>query len=133
MITETLSLIGFLILLNVVLARILFGVTPARLWQRWRDNRRPKEALPSRLVSKRHEVHTRKDSDGDPWHYTEYFATFLVLIRDEQLEFEVDGQEWGLLAEGDQGTLTRQGSRYFGFQREVGSVWGAGQGQQSSS
>jgi hypothetical protein len=115
--TTTLSLVGFLILTNAFLAYILFDVTPSGLLQRWRDNAQPKEDLPSRLVSKRHEVHTTKDSDGDPWTFTQYFATFQVLMRDEHLEFPIDGQEWGLLVEGDEGTLSRQGTRYFGFRR----------------
>ncbi|MFD2878527.1 DUF2500 domain-containing protein [Paenibacillus rhizoplanae] len=32
-------------------------------------------------------------------------------------EFKVEGQEYGMSAEGDQGILTYQGTRYHGFQR----------------
>jgi len=34
-------------------------------------------------------------------------------------EFELAGEESGLLVEGDGGTLTHQGTRYHGFQRQA--------------
>lgn len=34
------------------------------------------------------------------------------------MEFAMDGAEYGLLAEGDRGRLTFQGTRYLGFERE---------------
>ena len=36
----------------------------------------------------------------------------------DRMEFSVSGQEYGLLAEGDRGKLTFQGTRYLGFERE---------------
>jgi hypothetical protein len=33
------------------------------------------------------------------------------------MELRVDGEEYGLLVEGDQGLLTFQGTRYLGFER----------------
>ena len=34
------------------------------------------------------------------------------------MEFAIRGTEYGLLAEGDRGKLTFQGTRYLGFQRQ---------------
>ena len=48
--------------------------------------------------------------------YTHYYATFEVESGD-RMEFELRGSEYGLLAEGDLGKLTFQGTRYLGFER----------------
>ena len=37
----------------------------------------------------------------------------------ERKEFHVSGKEYGLLAEGDSGKLTFQGTRYKGFERTI--------------
>ena len=47
---------------------------------------------------------------------TTYYATFQVESGD-RMEFSVSGAEYGMLAEGDQGSLTFQGTRYLGFER----------------
>jgi hypothetical protein len=49
---------------------------------------------------------------------TAYFATF-QLESGERLEFQIAGEVYGLLSEGDSGTLTHQGTRYKGFQRSI--------------
>ena len=36
----------------------------------------------------------------------------------DRMEFAIRGTEYGLLAEGDRGKLTFQGTRYLGFQRQ---------------
>jgi hypothetical protein len=47
---------------------------------------------------------------------TWYYATF-ELETGERIEFSMGGKEYGMLAEGDDGTLSYQGTRYRGFQR----------------
>lgn len=47
---------------------------------------------------------------------TRYFATFEVASGD-RLEFSVNAEEYGMLAERDVGQLTFQGTRYIGFER----------------
>ena len=51
---------------------------------------------------------------GQVW--TTYFVTF-EMKSGERVEFGLDGRDYGLLAEGDEGTLDYQGTRYLGFQR----------------
>ena len=51
---------------------------------------------------------------------TSYYATFQVESGD-RMELSVTGTEYGLLAEGDRGKLTFQGTRYLGFER-LGNV-----------
>lgn len=47
---------------------------------------------------------------------TRYYVTFQVESGD-RMEFSVSGSEYGLLAEGDKGKLTFQGTGYLGFNR----------------
>lgn len=49
--------------------------------------------------------------------YTRYYVTFEFESGD-RLELMVDGSEYGLLAEGDNGMLSFQGTRYLGFVRD---------------
>ena len=48
--------------------------------------------------------------------YTEYYATFQVASGD-RMELAVSGEEYGLLREGDEGTLRFQGKRFLCFAR----------------
>ena len=47
---------------------------------------------------------------------TTYYVTFQVESGD-RMEFHVSGLEYGMLAEGDTGRLTFQGTRYLSFER----------------
>lgn len=49
---------------------------------------------------------------------TSYYVTFEV-AGGGRMEFGMSGREYGLLAEGDPGTLTFQGTRYKGFARSA--------------
>lgn len=49
---------------------------------------------------------------------THYFVTFEVTSGD-RMGFEVDEAEYAMLAEGDTGRLSFQGTRYLGFEREA--------------
>ena len=46
-----------------------------------------------------------------------YYVTFQVESND-RMEFEVSGTEYGMLAGGDSGELTFQGTQYLNFRRE---------------
>lgn len=48
---------------------------------------------------------------------TSYYVTFQVDSGD-RMELSVSGSEYGVLAEGDKGQLTFQGTRYLTFDRE---------------
>lgn len=50
---------------------------------------------------------------------TTYYVTFQVESGD-RMELAVTGSEYGMLAEGDEGKLTFQGTRYLAFDRENG-------------
>lgn len=69
------------------------------------------------MVAKRQSFSSRRS--GDELHTTtstRYFATFQVESGD-RMELQMNGQDYGMLVEGDRGRLTFQGTRYLDFQR----------------
>lgn len=95
----------------------MFVVTAVRGAMTWsKNNASPKLTVPARVVAKRTSV-THHHSQNNMGHSsTWYYATFQVESGD-RMEFSVSGPEYGLLAEGDQGSLTFQGTRYLSFER----------------
>ena len=49
--------------------------------------------------------------------FTSYYVTFQMESGD-RMECEISDTEYGMLAEGDSGELTFQGTRYLNFRRE---------------
>jgi len=47
---------------------------------------------------------------------TTYYATFQMESGD-RMELRLDGYEYGMLAEGDRGKLSFQGTRYLSFEK----------------
>jgi hypothetical protein len=80
-----------------------------------RNNQSPRLSVAARLVGKRQSYHR---SSGQDMGFTDYYLTFEVESGD-RMEFEVEGEEYGLLAEGDRGILNFQGTRYLGFERKT--------------
>jgi len=83
------------------------------IFQWSRNNNSPVLSVEARVVNMREEVHSSADHSSA----TQYFATFQVESSD-RIELSVSGKEYGMLAQGDTGRLTFQGTRYLGFQRE---------------
>ena len=69
----------------------------------------------SQVVTKRTDVSSHHHQ-AHTSHSTTYYATFEVDSGD-RMEFALSGPEYGLLAEGDRGSLTFQGTRYLSFER----------------
>ena len=88
-----------------------------------RNNHSPVLTVDAVVTAKRTDVsnyHNNTASENSIDHYsssTWYYATFQVESGD-RMELEVTGTEYGLLAEGDEGKLTFQGTRYLGFVRK---------------
>ncbi|MFX0539917.1 DUF2500 domain-containing protein [Ornithinimicrobium sp. Y1847] len=73
----------------------------------------PELTVPAKLVAKR----TTTSGGGNDTHVTTtHYATFEV-ASGERMELKVNGREYGQLAEGDEGTLTHQGTWYRKFER----------------
>lgn len=113
--------IVFFIIFAVVL--IIFIVTAARGIGQWhKNNNSPRLTVPAAVVSKRTQVNGQNHShDAEPMMHTTsttwYYATFQVESGD-RMELSVSGSEYGMLAEGDTGTLSFQGTRFLDFERQ---------------
>lgn len=85
------------------------------------NNGQPILTSPARIVAKRTDVSSRRHhGTKDHFHShtdTTYYVTF-ELASGERREIRVSGGEYGMLAEGDEGSFTYQGSRYHGFARK---------------
>ena len=77
----------------------------------------PRLTVPAVVRTKRTQVGHTHGANNIAHHYTRYFVTFEFESGD-RLELRVDGSEYGLLAEGDCGMLSFQGTRYLGFVRD---------------
>ncbi|HEY2492492.1 MAG TPA: DUF2500 domain-containing protein [Paenibacillus sp.] len=101
------------VFIGIILLSVGKGV---RQWGR--NNKQPILTVGSQIVSKRNEVrhHQRSNDQMSSYTRTSYYITFEVESGD-RIEFTVDGEEYGMCAEGDTGRLTFQGTRYMGFQR----------------
>jgi len=106
--------IGFVFVIGTIIFRSVKGVSE---WSS--NNRQPVLTVVAQLVSKRTHVshgHHNHDNHMHTHSSTTYYATFQVESGD-RMEFRISGNEYGLLAEGDTGRLTFQGTRYQGFAR----------------
>lgn len=87
-----------------------------------RNNNSPQITAAAKIVGKRQNVNVHHHSAGNnsgmhTTTSTTYYVTF-ELEDGQRLEFHVKARVYGLLAEGDQGTLSYQGTRYLDFYRE---------------
>ncbi len=110
----------FIIIVGMFIFMAVSGITT---WTK--NNNSPRLIVDAIVVAKRENVsHHHHNNGGDisgaHGSYmtvdTTYYVTFEVESGD-RIEFSVNGSEYGQLAEGDQGKLSFQGSRYLGFER----------------
>jgi len=104
----------FTIVFVVILgAFVVMAVNGIRTWNK--NNQSPRLSVPATIVSKR--VNVRHHSANTTLSSTEYYITFQVESGD-RMEFSTGGSEYGMLAEGDTGKLTFQGTRFLSFERD---------------
>ncbi len=115
-----LSLAVFILVSVVIIITIVKSVTQ---WNK--NNHSPVLTVEAQVVAKRVDVrhHTHQDgTDNMSSSYTtadtSYYATFQVESGD-RLEFRIQASEYAMLAEGDRGRLTFQGTRYRRFDRSL--------------
>ena len=94
---------------------ILTAVKGIGTWNK--NNNSPRLTVSAVVVAKRTDVSHHHSENSVHSSSTWYYATFQVESGD-RMEFSVSGAEYGLLAEGDQGKLSFQGTRYLSFERE---------------
>lgn len=112
--------IVFVLIVGFMIVNIVRGIGQ---WNK--NNHSPRLTVTATVVSKRMDVsHHQHANAGDAsgahgYHTTtstSYFVTFQVASGD-RMEFHVNGQEYGMIVEGDCGQLSFQGMRYLGFER----------------
>lgn len=103
---------GFLLVFGAIAWAMISAIS-----QWMSDNAAPVETFEARIIAKRDKI-TRGTStpntSGATFH--SYFATF-EYSNGQRKEFGIKESDFGVLMEGDNGTLTFQGSRFNSFQR----------------
>ena len=107
----------FVLIFVVIIGMFAFIVVSGlRQWSKNNDS--PRLTVDAEVVTKRTCVHHH---NGGPDHMghtsTSHYVTFQVASGD-RMELPVTGSEYGMLAEGDRGQLSFQGTRYLGFERQ---------------
>ena len=109
----------FLIVFIFIISTII-GSFVSRAKRERKNDASPRLDVSATVRSRRTQVdshHHRGPNGFNNTHYdTAYFVTFEFPSGD-RAEFSVSGQEYGMLCEGDRGTLHFQGTRYLGFTR----------------
>ncbi|UPK46967.1 MULTISPECIES: DUF2500 domain-containing protein [Paenibacillus] len=100
----------FVLIIGIVLLSV-----GKEVWRWGRNNSEPLLTVPSRITSRRMQM-SQSHSEPGSTARTIYYITFEVESGD-RLEFKVNGDEYGLCAEGDEGRLSFKGTRYVGFER----------------
>lgn len=117
---QIMFVIVFIIVIGTFIMTFVRGVGQ---WNR--NNQSPRLTVDASVVAKRMDVsHHHHANAGDAtgahgYHAsssTSYYVTFQVASGD-RMELGVDGNEYGMLVEGDYGKLAFQGTRYLGFER----------------
>ena len=116
------DMFGIMFTIVFVLVIGTFIVTAIKGIGQWnKNNNSPRLTVPATVVSKRTNVtrHHHGGANGHHHHHTSttYYVTFQVESGD-RMELHVAGHEYGMLVEGDNGSLTFQGTRYLGFERQ---------------
>lgn len=107
---------GFVFVITIFIFTAVKGIGQ---WQS--NNKQPILIVPAQLITKRIDVSSHMHNDGDGiGHSTSSSTTYYITFQVEsgsRMEFHVNGQEYGMLVEGDHGQLKFQGTRYLGFER----------------
>ena len=126
------AIYGVIPLLFLAVFILIASIIVKNVAQWSKNNNSPRLTVACVIVDKRtettmHQTPVAGDTGGAHGYPTTtdtaHFVTFQVESGD-RIEFAVSGSEYGQLAEGDQGKLTFQGTRYLGFERKQGEYAG---------
>lgn len=99
--------IAFVFILGTIIVMVVKNIAT---WNK--NNNSPRLTVEAKVISKRTAVSHHHNSMSS----TRYYVTFQVDSGD-RMELHVTGLEYGMLAEGDEGKLSFQGTRYLSFER----------------
>lgn len=105
--------IMFFLVFGLIIGSIYKG-----LKQNMYNNKQPIIPVEAKIVTKRHDVSHHHHGTNNMHHnrHTWYYATF-EMANGERMELQVPSSEFGMLVEGDEGTLQFQGTRFISFTR----------------
>lgn len=114
---EIMFFIVFALIIGTFIAIIVKGIST---WNK--NNNSPRLTVTAKIVSKRTNISHHSHANAGVHGYgtavsTRYYVTFQVDSGD-RIELSVTGSEYGMLAEGDIGKLSFQGTRYLSFERD---------------
>jgi len=113
------NIIQFIFPLMFLLILTLFVVILVRAIGEWTSNNQsPRLMVEAVVVGKRTSVSGNHSGEDGGMTSTTYYVTFEVASGD-RMELRLSGSEYGMLAEGDRGQLSFQGTRYLGFERRI--------------
>ena len=110
---DTLFPIFFFIVFALVIGTFVVGLGKSAA-RGIKNNASPRLTTQAHVVTRR-ENYRRHSRDMAGW--TDYYVTFEVPSGD-RMELEMEGEQYGLIAEGDEGQLTFQGTRFISFERD---------------
>lgn len=108
---EVIFFLMFALVMGVFIFTFVKGISQ---WNK--NNHSPRLSVDATVVAKRSH-HSHHHHGHGVHHSTSYHVTFEVQSGD-RMELRVMASEFGMLVEGDFGTLTFQGTRYLGFDRK---------------
>lgn len=107
----------FALIFGTIIVNLVRGVST---WSK--NNKSPRLTVDAVAVSKRESVSHRHHNSGvdNSVSYTTTSTTYYVTFQFEsgdRLELHVQGDDYGMIVEGDRGRLSFQGTRFLGFER----------------
>lgn len=105
--------IAFILIFSVIIFVIVKSIAQ---WNK--NNNSPRLSTDATIVTKREDFSHYNSGDDmmSSSTNTTYYVTFQVPSGD-RIEFHISSNEYGMLAEGDRGNLSFQGTRYISFNR----------------
>ena len=87
-----------------------------RQWNK--NNHSPRLTVPARVVSKQMQLHRHHYGRAEPYYDTYLYSVTFQVESGDRMELSVSRQQYGMLAEGDYGRLSFQGTRFLSFERQ---------------
>lgn len=108
--------ICFIVVFGTIIVRSVKGI------KEWKENNdSPVLTVDASVVTKRTDVHYHHNNVNQNMHRsssTTYYVTFEV-ESGNRIEFRMQGNQYGMIVEGDKGKLTFQGTRYLKFNHVI--------------
>lgn len=115
------EILFFVAFFAIIIVFIVFAVSGAAHWHK--NNKSPRITVAAKIVSKRehvsHHMHTGNNYASQSSMMSIYYYATFEFESGDRLELAIPDSNIGLLAEGDCGKLTFQGTRFISFDRNI--------------